>query len=155
MQIQIHSHIHGHCCWSVRKSCWTHCDLMDCSTPDSLPFTIIHVFDKYIWYAVKMSMTSGGTHTAVVMVNSRNNTCFNYRHINIDMHIHIYSLPGGSDGEESTGNVGPEFIPGLGRPPGGRHGNPLQYSGLENPMDRWAWQPTVQGVAKSQASLSN
>ena len=34
-----------------------------------------------------MSMTSGDTHIAVVMVNSRNNTCFNHRHINIDMHI--------------------------------------------------------------------
>ena len=33
-------------------------------------------------------------------------------------------------------------IPGLGRPPGGGHGNPLQYSCLENPMDRGAWQAT-------------
>jgi len=41
-------------------------------------------------------------------------------------------------------------IPGLGRSPGGGHGNPLQYSCLENPMDRGAWQATVYGVAKSQ-----
>ena len=39
-------------------------------------------------------------------------------------------------------------IPGLGRSPGGGHGNPLQYSCLENPMDRGAWQATVHGVAK-------
>ena len=40
--------------------------------------------------------------------------------------------------------------PGWGRSPGGRNGNPLQYSYLENPMDRGAWQVTVHGVAKSQ-----
>ena len=40
-------------------------------------------------------------------------------------------------------------IPGLGRSPGGGHGNPLQYSWLENPMDRGAWWATVHGVAKS------
>ena len=42
------------------------------------------------------------------------------------------------------------LIPGSGRSPGGWHGNPLQYSCLENPMDRGAWRPTVHGVAKSQ-----
>ena len=41
-------------------------------------------------------------------------------------------------------------IPGLGRFPGGRHGNPLQYSCLENPMDRGAWWDIVHTVAKSQ-----
>ena len=41
-------------------------------------------------------------------------------------------------------------IHGLGRSPGGGHGNPLQYSCLENPMDRGAWQATVYGVTKSQ-----
>ena len=40
-------------------------------------------------------------------------------------------------------------IPGLGRSPGGGHGNPLQYSCLENPMDRGALQASVHGVAKS------
>ena len=39
-------------------------------------------------------------------------------------------------------------IPGSGKFPGGGHGNPLQYSGLENPMDKGAWQTTVNGVAK-------
>ena len=43
-------------------------------------------------------------------------------------------FPGGSDGKESTCNVGDLcLIPGLGRSPGGGHGNPLQYSCLENP----------------------
>ena len=46
-------------------------------------------------------------------------------------------------------------IPGLGRSPGGGHGNPLQYSCLENSMDRGAWQATVHGVAKSRTLLSS
>ena len=40
------------------------------------------------------------------------------------------------------------LIPGLGRFPGGGNGNPLQYSCLENPMDRGAWQATVHWVTK-------
>ena len=46
-------------------------------------------------------------------------------------------------------------IPGSGRSPGGGNGNLLQYSSLENPMDRGAWQGTVQRVTKSQTRLSN
>ena len=46
-------------------------------------------------------------------------------------------------------------IPGWGRAPGGGNGNPLQYSCLENPMDRGAPWATVHGVAKSQTQLSN
>ena len=46
-------------------------------------------------------------------------------------------------------------IPGLGRCPGGGNSNLLQYSCLENAMDRGAWQATVHGVAKSQTHLSN
>ena len=41
-------------------------------------------------------------------------------------------------------------IPGSGRSPGGGHSNPLQYSCLENPKDRGAWQATVHGVSESQ-----
>ena len=44
-------------------------------------------------------------------------------------------------------------IPGSGRPPGGGHGNPLQYSCLENPMGRGAWRAPVHGVAKSRSQL--
>ena len=40
-------------------------------------------------------------------------------------------------------------IPGLGRSPGGGHGNPLQYSCLENPMDRGAWRATVHRITNS------
>ena len=44
-------------------------------------------------------------------------------------------------------------IPGLGRSSEGGHGNPLQYSCLENPMNKGAWWATVHGVAKSQMGL--
>ena len=47
---------------------------------------------------------------------------------------------------EDAGDMG--SIPGLGRSPGVGNGNPLQYSCLENPMDRRAWQVTLHGVAK-------
>ena len=58
-------------------------------------------------------------------------------------------FPGSSASKESTCNVGdPGSIPGSGRPPGGGHGNPLQYSCLRNPRDRGAWQAAVHGVAK-------
>ena len=53
-------------------------------------------------------------------------------------------------------NVGdPGFIPGSGRSPGEGHGYPLQYSCLEDSMDRGIWQATVHGVTKSQTQLSN
>ena len=55
-------------------------------------------------------------------------------------------FPGVSDGKESACNVGGlGSIPGLGRSPGGGHGNPLQYSCLENPRDRGAWRATIRG----------
>ena len=55
-----------------------------------------------------------------------------------------YGFPGGSGGKESACNAGdPGLIPGSGRSPGEGNGNPLQYSRLENSMDRGAWQATV------------
>ena len=52
----------------------------------------------------------------------------------------VLGFRGGSDGTESTCNVGDlGLIPVLGRPPGGGHGNLFQYSCLKNPMDRGAW----------------
>ena len=63
-------------------------------------------------------------------------------------------LPGGSVGKESACNEGDlGSIPGSGRSPGGGHGNPLQYSCLENPMDRGAWRATVHGVEKNWTPL--
>ena len=56
----------------------------------------------------------------------------------------------GSAGKESACNAGATgSIPGLGRSPGGRYSNTLQYSCLENHMDRGVWQAIVHKVAKS------
>ena len=58
-------------------------------------------------------------------------------------------FPGGSDGEASVYNAGDlDSIPGSGRFPGERNGNPLQYSCLENPTERGAWQARVHGVTR-------
>ena len=60
-----------------------------------------------------------------------------------------------SDGKGSTCNAGDlALIPGLGRSPGGGHGNPVQY-GLENPMNRGASQTIVHAVAKNRTQLSD
>ena len=72
--------------------------------------------------------------------------------------LHLYSHPGfpsGSVVKNLACNAGDlALIPVLGRSPGGGHGSPLQYSFLENPMDRGAWWATVHGVTKSRTQLS-
>ena len=63
-------------------------------------------------------------------------------------------FPGGSVVKNPSANAGDVgSIPGSGRFPGGRHGNPLQYSYLENPMDGGAWRAIVHRVTKSQTPL--
>ena len=57
--------------------------------------------------------------------------------------------------ESACGARDANSIPELGRYPGERHGNPLQHSFLENPMDRGAWRVTVHRVAKIGHNLSN
>ena len=60
-------------------------------------------------------------------------------------------FPYSSDGKESACNARePLSIPGLGRSPGEGNGNPLQYSCLENSMDRGVWWATVHGLSKNQ-----
>ena len=65
-------------------------------------------------------------------------------------------FPGGSEVKASAWNVGDlGLIPGLGGSPGEGNGNPLQYSCLENPIDRGAWRATVHGVAKNWTRLND
>ena len=70
---------------------------------------------------------------------------------------YIWWLPWWLGSKEATCNAGDAgdlgLIPGSGRPPDGGHGNPLQYSCLENPMDREAWWATIHGVTESQTQL--
>ena len=56
----------------------------------------------------------------------------------------VKNLPANAEDERDVG-----LIPGLGRSPGGGHSNPLQYSCLENPMDRGAWRATVHSLTES------
>ena len=59
-------------------------------------------------------------------------------------------FPGGSDGKESVCNLGElDSVPGSGRSPEEGYANPLQYSCLENSMDRGVWWAVVHGVTKS------
>ena len=69
---------------------------------------------------------------------------------------HGPGFPGGSEVKASACNAGDlGLIPGSGRSPGEGNGNLLQYSCLENPMDRGAWWATVHGVAESRTRLSD
>ena len=75
--------------------------------------------------------------------------------------MRVVGLPGSSDRKESARNVeDPDSIPGSERCPGEEDGNPLQYSCLENPMDRGAWRAMVhehhkESVTKSRTRLSD
>ena len=66
------------------------------------------------------------------------------------MHYHPLGFPGGTVVKNLPTNAGDtSWIPGSGRSPGGRNGYPLQYSCLQNPMDRGAWHFTVHEVAEA------
>ena len=72
------------------------------------------------------------------------------------LNVSPLGFPGGSEVKApacNTGDLG--SISGSGRFPGEGNGNPLQYSCLENPMDRGAWWATVHGVAKNRTQLSD
>ena len=77
---------------------------------------------------------------------------------NLVIPILLEGFPEGSVVNNPSANAGTAgkagLIPGLGRPPGGGNGNPLQDSWWDNPMDRGAWWPTAHGVTKSQTRLS-
>ena len=97
-------------------------------------------------------MDEGSSHSNRCIV-----VCFRASPLHLrQLYLRDMGFPGGSDGKESACNAGdPCSIPGLGRSPGEGNGNPLQYSCLENPMDRGAWQAVVHGVAKSRTQLTH
>ena len=75
---------------------------------------------------------------------------------NLEKLVNLMGFPGGIVGKELTGDMRDMGLtPGLGRSLGGGHGNPLQYSCLERPMDRGAWRATVHRVAKSWTRLKH
>ena len=74
----------------------------------------------------------------------------------LDLSNYNWSFPGGSEVKNmpaSAGDMG--SIPGSGRLPGEGNSNPLQYSCLENPMDRGAWQATIHGSQKNWMQFSD
>ena len=84
------------------------------------------------------------------------NNWFIFHHLaifKINTNNYVNGFPGGSVVKNLPANAGDTrdvgSIPGSGRSPGVGNGNPLQYSCLENPVHRRAWQAMVQGVAKS------
>ena len=78
-------------------------------------------------------------------------------YIYIYIYTHTFGFPGGTSVKNlpaKPGDVrGMGSVSQLGRLPGGGHGNPLQYSFLDNSLDTGAWQATVQSVTKSQTLL--
>ena len=76
--------------------------------------------------------------------------------VQISILLSYEGFPHSSVGKEAAYNAGDlSLIPELGRSSGEENGNRLQYSHLENPMDRGAWKATVHGIAKSWTQLSN
>ena len=90
------------------------------------------------------------------LISSICTAMWGYIYLAILYGLQLRGFPGGSEGKASACNAGDlGSILGLGRSPGEGNGNPLQYSCLENPMDRGAWRATVHGVAKSRTRLSD
>ena len=90
--------------------------------------------DRGAWWATVHRVAKSGTRLTRLSSSSR--------------------LPWWLSSKESAYNAeNLSLVPGLGRSPGGGHGNPLQYSCLENPMDRGAWQAVVPWVSQSWTQL--
>ena len=152
----------------VAQSCPTLSDPMDCSPPGSSVHGIFQarilewgaiVFSDYTLYLEpKASLVAQLVKNPPAMQETLFDSWVRkifWRRDRLPTPVFL-GFPGGSDCKESACNAGDlGMIPGLGRSPGGRHGNPLQYSCLENPMDRRACWATVHGVTKSQTQLSD
>ena len=118
--------------------CPTPCNPMDCSPSD---FSVHGLFQAKLLVQVAISSTSRSSRPR----DQAYIFCVSY----IGSWTH-----GRLEGKESACNAGdPSSIPGSGISPREGNGNPLQYSCLENPMDRGAWCLIVRGVAKSQKGL--
>ena len=134
----------------VARLCPTLCDSMDCSLPD---FSVYGVFQARIleWVAISFSKRSSRPRgwTQVSRIIGTREVC-------VCVCVCVYKeFPWWLSGKESACSAGDlGLIPGSGRSTGGGHGNPLQYSCLENPMDRGAWRAAVCGVVQSRTQLN-
>ena len=94
-------------------------------------------------------------HKQLGMTEHTAHTHTTHTHTYVHTQTHIWGFPGGSDTKESACKaVDPGLIPGLGSSPGEKNGYPLQYSCLENSMDRGAWQATVRGSQRVRRRLT-
>ena len=145
--------------------CLTFCDPMDCRLPGS---SVHGILQAGILEQVVISFSKGSsqprfqTHNSVSpalvgwflyqlshQVYKVSEKLFQYLSI---LRIESFTVWASKESACNAGDLG--LTPGLGRSPGIRHSKPLQYSILENSMDRGAWQTTVHGVTKSQTQLS-
>ena len=130
------------CCCSVAKSCPTLCDPVNCSMPG---FPVLHYLPEF-------------AQTHVHWVSDAIQPSHPLSHLNLFFDVFKWNNVhlGGSNSKVSACSGGdPGSIPGLGRSPGEGKGYPLQYSCLENPMDRGTWGYIVHGATKSWEWLSN
>ena len=119
-------------------------------------WTLISCFGRCILYQVShlgRPYPSCGTQLKLSQINSQialsKSEYYQERDRKISVRSWVQWLPGGSMVKNQPANAGDtSSLPGWGRSPGDRNGNPLQYSSLGNPMNRGALQPTVHGVAK-------
>ena len=109
----------------------------------------------------KMSSLTGGLEPQYTITVTCAHTQDTYKYVEIwgqvfNKYVEVWGIPGCSDAKESAHNAGDlGSVPGLGRFLGEGNVYPLQYSCLQNPMDRGYWQAVIHGVAKSWTWLSN
>jgi len=144
-----------HVCMHARslQSC---CDPMDCNPPGS---SVYGILQARILEWVAMSSCRGSSwprdQISISYQKPPYTHTHTHTHIYLRAYIHTQGFPGGTSGKESNCNpLDLGSITGRRRSPGEGNGNPLQYSCLENPMDRGAWWATVHGVTKSRTWLS-
>ena len=129
----------------------------------TLAFTLLLDLDSNWSYIIGSPGTSACQLQIMEFLPPKLHEPISYNKACMWIYIYLYGISiciwvslGGSNGKEYTSNAGDlGSIPRLGRAPGEGNGYSLQYSCLENPMDRGAWRATVHGVTKSWMQLSN